>query len=143
MKTLESNYKNTSNKRYNVGIYLRLSREDKENAAVSQSIVNQKDFLTAYAVENGFNIVDYYIDDGYSGTTFDRPDFNRLIGDIEKGLINTVITKDLSRLGCDYIMTGHYLERYFPSKDIRYIAVNDGIDTFTGTNDDRYTGTKR
>jgi len=72
MKTLESNYKNTSNKRYNVGIYLRLSREDKENAAVSQSIVNQKDFLTAYAVENGFNIVDYYIDDGYSGTSLVR-----------------------------------------------------------------------
>ena len=136
MKTLEMNYTSNSNKIFDTGIYSRLSREDEETTAVSQSIINQKDFLTEYAVENGFNIIDYYIDDGYSGTTFDRPDFIRLIADIEKGRINTVITKDLSRLGRDYIMTGHYIEKYFPSKDVRYIAVNDGIDTYTGDNDD-------
>ena len=133
---MESNYKNNSSTLFNVGIYLRLSREDEENTAVSQSIINQKDFLTEYAVENSFNIIDYYIDDGYSGTTFDRPDFNRLIDDIEKSRINAVITKDLSRLGRDYIMTGHYIEKYFPSKNVRYIAVNDSIDTYTGYNDD-------
>jgi len=136
MKALENNYKSSGSKIYNVGIYLRLSREDDENNAVSQSITNQKDFLTTYAIENEFNIIDYYIDDGYSGTTFDRPDFNRLIEDIEKGRINTVITKDLSRLGRDYIMTGHYIEKYFPSKNVRYIAVNDGVDTYVENSND-------
>ena len=97
MKTLEMNYTSNSNKIFDTGIYSRLSREDEETTAVSQSIINQKDFLTEYAVENGFNIIDYYIDDGYSGTTFDRPDFIRLIADIEKGRINTVITKDVTR----------------------------------------------
>ena len=72
MKTLENNYSNISSKIYNVGIYLRLSREDDDNTSVSQSIVNQKDFLTTYAIENGFNIIDYYIDDGYSGTNLVR-----------------------------------------------------------------------
>ena len=133
---MESNYKNNINKIYNVGIYLRLSKEDEEHTTVSQSILNQKDFLTTYAIENGFNIIDYYIDDGYSGTNFDRPDFKRLIEDIEKGRINTVITKDLSRLGRDYIMTGHYIEKYFPEKNIRYIAVNDNIDTYIEDNND-------
>ena len=123
----ENNY--TSGKIYNAGLYLRLSREDEDSSSQSQSIVNQKDFLTAYAIENGFNIIDYYIDDGYSGTNFDRPDFKRLTEDIEKGRINAVITKDLSRLGRDYIETGHYIEKYFPSKNVRYIAVNDSIDT--------------
>ena len=134
MKTPENSY--NRNRIHNAGIYLRLSREDEDNTAVSQSIVNQKDFLTNYAAENGFNIVGYYIDDGYSGTNFDRPGFKRLIEDIEKGLVNTVITKDLSRLGRDYIMTGHYIEKYFPSKNVRYIAVNDGIDTYVETSND-------
>jgi len=126
---MENSYKTNGRKSCNAGLYLRLSKEDEENTVVSQSIINQKDFLTTYAIENAINIVDYYIDDGYSGTSFDRPDFNRLIEDIEKGRINTVITKDLSRLGRDYITTGHYMEKYFPSKNVRYIAINDGIDT--------------
>ena len=124
-----NNYKNNGGKIYNAGIYIRLSREDEEHGAVSQSIINQKDFLSAYAAENGFNIVDCYIDDGFSGVNFDRPNWKRLIEDIEKGIVNTVITKDLSRLGRDYIMTGHYIEKYFPLNNIRYIAVNDGVDT--------------
>ena len=74
-------------------------------------------------------ITNEYIDDGISGTTFDRPSFKRLIQDIENGKINMVITKDLSRLGRDYILTGHYLEKYFPEKRVRYIALLDGIDT--------------
>lgn len=116
-------------KTYNVGIYCRLSRED-EGDNQSESINNQRDYLTKYVLENGWIIVDIYIDDGYTGTNFDRPDFQRLIRDIEKKKINLVITKDLSRLGRDYITTGYYLEKYFPEKNIRYIAVNDAIDTF-------------
>lgn len=114
---------------FNTAIYLRLSRDDGTEQE-SESIQNQKSFLTQYVVKNGFNLVDIYIDDGWSGTNFDRPDFQRLLADIKNGRINCVITKDLSRLGRDYIMTGHYLERYFPQHNVRYIAVNDGVDTF-------------
>ena len=121
---------------FNAGIYLRLSQED-EKQGQSESIGNQKDFITRYVIEQGWNIIDTYIDDGYSGLNFDRPDFKRMIADIESGRINLVITKDLSRLGRDYIDTGYYLERYFPAKNVRYIAINDGIDTFvqSGNND--------
>jgi len=121
---------------YTAGLYLRLSREDEDNTEVSQSIINQKDFLTEYAITNGLNIIDYYIDDGYSGTNFDRPDFNRLIEDIENKRINTVVTKDLSRLGRDYIMTGYYIEKYFPSKNVRYIAITDGVDSYVENSND-------
>ena len=117
------------NNHYKAGIYCRISRED-EGKYQSESIKNQRDYLTKYLLENKWNIMDYYIDDGYTGTNFDRPEFQRLIVDIEKGKINLVITKDLSRLGRDYISTGYYLEKYFPEKNVRYIAINDGIDTF-------------
>lgn len=115
---------------YNVGLYLRLSREDEESGQ-SMSIKNQKDYLVNYVLEKGWNITEIYIDDGYSGLNFDRPDFKKMIADIENKKINLVITKDLSRLGRDYIDTGYYIERYFPQKNIRYIALSDGIDTFT------------
>lgn len=120
---------NKKNNDFKVGIYCRLSRED-EGDRQSESIQNQKDFLTKYVLEKEWTIIDIYIDDGYTGTNFDRPDFQRLIRDIEKGKINLVITKDLSRLGRDYISTGYYLEKYFPENNIRYIAVNDSVDTF-------------
>lgn len=120
---------NERNTQYKVGIYCRLSRED-EGETQSESIKNQKDFLAKYVLDNKWSIVDIYIDDGYSGTNFDRPNFKRLINDIENKKINLVITKDLSRLGRDYITTGHYIEKYFPEKNVRYIAVNDGVDTF-------------
>ena len=116
------------NKIYNVGIYLRLSQED-QNAGQSESITNQRDYITRYVVEQNWNIVDVYIDDGWSGLNFERPDFKRMISDIEKRKIDLVITKDLSRLGRDYIQTGFYLEKYFPEKNVRYIALSDGIDT--------------
>ena len=77
-------------------------------------------------------MVDEYIDDGWSGTNFDRPDFQRMIDDIEDGKINCVVTKDLSRLGRNYILTGQYTEIYFPSKGVRYIAINDNVDTIHG-----------
>jgi DNA invertase Pin-like site-specific DNA recombinase len=113
---------------YNAALYLRLSKEDELNKQ-SESIINQRDFLTGYVLEQGWNIAGVYIDDGYSGLNYDRPDFKRMLMDIEKKNINLVITKDLSRLGRDYIDTGYYLERYFPTKNVRYIALNDGIDT--------------
>lgn len=123
-------YNITSTKVYKVGAYVRLSREDEDtNNFESQSITNQKEFLTSYILENVWNLVNIYADDGYSGTNFNRPGFERLVEDIEAGLIDMVITKDLSRFGRDYITTGYYLEKYFPEKRIRYVAINDGIDT--------------
>ena len=121
---------------YNAGLYLRLSRED-ESAGQSGSITNQKEFLTSFVLEQGWNLIDVYSDDGFTGTNFNRPDFKRMLADIENRRINMVVTKDLSRLGRDYIDTGYYLERYFPEHNVRYIAVNDGIDTFAdnGSND--------
>ncbi len=118
------------NKIYNVGIYIRLSREDDDKVYESESITNQKSLLLQYVRENNLRVYDIYIDDGYSGTNFDRPDFNRLLNDIELGKINMVITKDMSRLGRDYIGTGNLIEKYFPEHGIRYIAVTDNIDTF-------------
>ena len=110
-------------------LYLRLSQEDGERWGESQSISNQRTFLTQYCRENGFTVSGCYIDDGYTGTNFNRPGFQRLLQDIERGDVKTVITKDLSRLGRDYIETGRYVDRYFPEKGVRYIAVNDGVDT--------------
>lgn len=115
------------------GMYLRLSRDDDGDGA-SQSIKNQKEFLTKYISNNpNWFLVDIYADDGFTGTNFNRPDFIRLKNDIEQGKIDLVITKDLSRLGRDYIDVGYYTEKYFPSKKVRYIAVNDGVDTFSKT----------
>lgn len=120
--------------KYIVGIYSRLSRDD-DNYSESESIINQKRMLTKYVEEQGWDLYDYYIDDGISGTTFNRPDFIRMIEDINNKKINLVITKDLSRLGRDYILTGHYIEVFFPEKNVRYIALNDGIDTYKNDND--------
>lgn len=113
---------------YHVGLYIRLSKED-ENEGPSESVNNQKSLLNEFVKEHCLSVYDTYVDDGWSGTNFDRPDFKRLIDDIEAKKVNMVITKDLSRLGRDYIMTGHYMERYFPEKRVRYISLLDGIDT--------------
>lgn len=110
-------------------LYLRLSREDGERQIESQSIANQRAYLLRYAQEHGFTVTGIFVDDGWSGTSFERPAFQRMVQEIEAGRIGTVITKDLSRLGRDYIQTGHFLERYFPEHGVRYIAVNDRIDT--------------
>ena len=118
------------NRTYNVGIYIRLSREDDDKVKVSESIINQKSLLLQYVKENNLKVYDIYIDDGYSGTNFDRPSFNRLLNDIELGNVNMVITKDMSRLGRDYIGTGNLIEKYFPEHNVRFIAVTDNIDTF-------------
>jgi len=113
---------------YHVAKYIRLSKED-ESEGPSQSVTNQNSLLDEFVKQHRLSVYDTYIDDGYSGTTFDRPAFRRMIADIEAKKVNMVITKDLSRLGRDYIMTGHYMERYFPEKRVRYISLLDGIDT--------------
>jgi DNA invertase Pin-like site-specific DNA recombinase len=124
------NYINNINKSYNVGIYIRLSREDDDKQLMSESIINQKSLLLQYTKENNLKVYDIYIDDGYSGTNFDRPGFKRLISDIENNKVNMVITKDMSRLGRDYITTGELVEKYFPTHSVRYIAITDNIDTY-------------
>lgn len=93
-----------------VAIYIRLSKED-DNLGESESIGNQKLLLTKYVEEQGYTLVDIYIDDGFTGTNFDRPEFQRMLKDIESGKVNMVITKDLSRLSRDYIGTGEYVEK--------------------------------
>ncbi len=115
-------------------LYCRLSRDD-EFQGDSSSITTQKSMLSQYAFDNGFSNIAYYVDDGYSGTNFERPDFQRMISDIEKGKIGAVITKDLSRLGRDYLKTGYYIECYFPENRVRYIAVNDNVDSFKENNE--------
>ena len=116
---------------YNTALYLRLSRDD-ELQGESSSITTQRLMLRQYANENGLNVIDEYVDDGWSGTNFERPGFQRMITDIEGGKVNCVVTKDLSRLGRNYILTGQYTELYFPSRGVRYIAVNDGVDSAKG-----------
>ncbi|WP_243117221.1 recombinase family protein [Lacrimispora algidixylanolytica] len=119
---------------YYAGLYMRLSKDD-DRALESASIDTQRKMLYFYAKENGFEIYDEYVDDGYSGTNFSRPAWERLLGDIEAKKVNLVITKDLSRLGRDYIMTGQYTEIYFPARKVRYIAINDGYDSNSSFND--------
>ena len=120
---------------WNVAAYLRLSKEDNENME-SNSIINQRELIEQYIKrKSDLQLVDYYIDDGYSGLNYNRPNFQRMLQDIENGKIDLVITKDLSRLGRDYIMTGYYTEIYFNEKGVRYIAVNDNIDTINDNND--------
>ena len=113
---------------YHVALYIRLSKED-ESEGPSQSVTNQKSLLEEFTQKHRLQVYDTYIDDGWSGTSFDRPAFQRMVADIESKKVNMVITKDLSRLGRDYIMTGHYMERYFPEHRVRYISLLDGIDT--------------
>lgn len=122
---------------YKVGIYIRLSKEDVDRGFdESESIKNQKTLLIEYVQKLGweYKLVDIYIDRGFTGTNFNRPDFRRMIRDIENRKVNMVITKDLSRLGRDYIETGEYIEKWFPEHEVRYVSVTDGIDTFETSN---------
>ena len=113
---------------YRVAIYCRLSKDD-EQQGESASISNQRDYLTDYCKQQGWEIVAYYADDGYTGLNMDRPDLQRLMADCEKHLVNLVITKDASRLGRNRLHTGYLREDFFPRNGVRYIAVNDDIDT--------------
>ena len=115
---------------WKVGIYCRLSSDDGDNAE-SDSITNQKEIIEYFLKkEENIEIIDYYQDDGYSGTTFNRPDFKRMFNALVNGDINTIIVKDLSRFGRNYIEVGNYIEQIFPLYNTRFIAVNDNIDSF-------------
>ena len=110
---------------YNTALYMRLSRDD-ETFGDSVSIETQRTVLNQYVREHPeFHVVSEFVDDGWSGTNFDRPQFKRMMEEIEAGNINCVITKDLSRFGREHIMMGYYLEFVFPKLKVRYIAVND------------------
>lgn len=123
-----------SNNQYNAGLYLRLSKDD-EQSGESVSIGTQRAILADYCAAHQFPIYKEYIDDGYSGLNFDRPGFQELLRDVESGVINMVLTKDLSRLGRDYIMTGYYTEIFFQAKGVRYIALADDVDSLNGINE--------
>ena len=116
-------------------IYCRLSRDD-DLAGDSNSIIHQKDMLTRYARERNFPNVSVYSDDGWSGTNFERPDWKRLISDIEAGKVGIVLVKDLSRVGRDYLRVGFYTEVTFPQNGVRFIAVNNGVDSANQSEND-------
>lgn len=129
-----------NNKKYNYGgdvtaLYARLSKDD-DLVGDSNSIVHQKEILAKYAKEHGFVNCEFYVDDGFSGTNFNRPDFQRMMADADEGKISTVIVKDMSRFGRDYIMVGYYTEIYFSNLDIRFIAINDNVDSNIQTEND-------
>ncbi len=115
-------------------LYCRLSNDD-DLQGESNSITNQKAILKKYADENVLGNTQFYVDDGFSGTNFNRPDFMRMMEDVKSGKIGTIITKDLSRFGRDYLMTGQYIEMILPDYDVRYIAINDNVDTLRSENE--------
>ena len=117
-----------NNAKYSTALYMRLSRDD-ENFGDSVSIETQRIVLHKFAQENGLIVYDEYVDDGWSGTNFERPAFQRMMEDIEEGKVNCVITKDLSRLGRNSSLTGLYINFTFPKYGVRYIAINDHFDT--------------
>mgnify|MGYP000788294125 CR=1 FL=1 len=123
-----------ASQKYNI-LYGRLSQED-ERQGESNSIHNQKLFLEKYAADNGFENTLFLSDDGYSGTNFNRPAFEQMMDDMSNGDIAVIITKDLSRLGRNQLHTGLYIEEIFPSNDVRYIAVNDSVDSLVESSND-------
>ena len=112
-------------------LYCRLSRDD-ELQGPSNSIINQRRILEAFAKDHGLIPYRFFVDDGWSGANFDRPSFTEMIEGVENGEIKTVVTKDLSRLGRNYLQVGMYTEMVFPRKGVRYIAINDGVDSAQG-----------
>ena len=116
-------------------LYCRLSRDD-ELQGDSNSIVNQKNILSKYAKENSFKNLQYFVDDGFSGTNFNRQSWNDLIALVEENKVGAIIVKDMSRLGRDYLKVGFYTEVMFVEKNIRFIAINNGIDSANQTDSD-------
>ena len=115
-------------------LYPRLSRDD-DIQGDSNSIVNQKKLLSKYAKDHHFPNPKFYVDDGYTGTNFNRPGFQEMIEDIEAGYVTTVIVKDMSRLGRNYLQVGYYTDTFFPDHNVRFIAINDGVDSEQGEDD--------
>ena len=125
---MQSNYSGIT------ALYCRLSRDDGKDCE-SNSIENQKLMLARYAKEKGFDNTRFYVDDGYTGTNFNRPDFKRMMEDVEAGYVKTIIVKDMSRFGRNYVEVGFFTESYFPEHDIRFIAVTDLVDSADGENE--------
>lgn len=129
---------------FNTAIYVRLSKEDivaAQSGRESNSITNQKQLILDFLKDKPeFNIVSIRIDDGYTGTNFDRPAFQRMLNDIKAGRINCVVVKDLSRFGREYINSGKYIHRLFPVLGVRLIAINDNIDTITRDESSEFIG---
>lgn len=109
-------------------LYCRLSRDD-DLQGESNSITNQKSILENYAKDMGFRNLEFFVDDGYSGTNFDRPAWNNLNLKIKEGMVKNLVVKDMSRLGRDYLKVGYYTEIVFPDNDVRFIAINNGVDS--------------
>ncbi len=116
-------------------LYERLSRDD-ELQGESNSITNQKEYLEEYAIQNGFRNIQHFTDDGYTGTNFNRPGFSSLLAEVEAGNVATVIVKDMSRFGRNYLQVGFYTEMMFPKKEVRFIAINNGVDSANPTDND-------
>lgn len=134
---MKNQYRQSSAKADNkiTALYCRLSQED-DLQGESNSITNQKAILKKYADDNGFTNTEFFVDDGYSGTNFNRPDWQRLVSLIDEGRIGTIIVKDMSRLGRDYLQVGMYTEMVFPNNDIRFIAINNGVDSANQVDND-------
>jgi len=115
-------------------LYCRLSRDD-DVQGESNSISNQKKLLAKHAKDFGYANIKYFVDDGISGTTFNRPGFQDMVSAIEQGYIEAVFVKDMSRIGRDYLQVGYYTDTFFPDHDIRLVAVNDGVDSAQGENE--------
>ena len=122
---------NTKAKIYSTALYMRLSRDD-ENFGDSVSIETQRTILQKFAAENGLRVYGEYVDDGWSGTNFDRPSFQRMMRDVEDGKVNCIVSKDLSRFGREHVMMDYYLEFVFPERQVRYIAIAENEDTEKG-----------
>lgn len=127
-----SRYKSNeiTKKKFNCAAYIRLSQEDGDKEE-SNSVTSQREIIDYYLKnESGIELYDYYIDDGFTGTDFKRPSFQRMLDDIQKGSINTIIVKDLSRFGRNYVEVGRFLEDTFPTMRVRFISIIDKIDSF-------------
>ena len=124
----------TMNQQQITALYCRLSNED-DLEGESNSIQNQRALLQRYADSHGFTNTRYFVDDGYTGTNFNRPAMKELLSLVEAGQVSTIIVKDMSRFGRDYLQVGQYTEIVFPSCNVRFIAVNDGVDSDKGQDD--------
>ncbi len=131
---MQSNRKLNDNQQGITALYCRLSRDDGGDGD-SNSIDNQKKLLSKYAKDRGFTSTRHFVDDGYTGTNFNRPGFQQMLEAIDAGLVSTVIVKDMSRLGRDYLQVGYYTESYFPERNVRLISINDGMDSNEGEDD--------
>ena len=134
--TRTNNYNTfTSEDVWSTALYIRLSREDDDEKSESNSITNQRDLITQFIEENPeFEVYDTYVDDGYSGTDFNRPSFQRMLLDMKNQKINCIIVKDLSRFGRNYIEVGNYIEQIFPLFNIRFVSLNDTLDSYKNPN---------